>query len=166
MVDVEGKVEERIHLTTGPLSIDQAFFEVKDRDYGAVLMFQGTVRQWEKGKRIKSITYEAYHEMAVSVPQFKNKKMIGNWIPRRIIVYQGQRIHLIIESLDVEHIFVLPAYKIKLPLIPGKKEHFSFTANKTGMFYFHCGNRECAPLYLHRLMVGQFIVKDEPDSKK
>ncbi len=65
MVDVEGKVEERIHLTTGPLSIDQAFFEVKDRDYGAVLMFQGTVRQWEKGKRIKSITYEAYHEMAL-----------------------------------------------------------------------------------------------------
>ncbi len=105
-------------------------------------------------------------QMVVSVPQFKNKKMIGNWIPRRIIVYQGQRIHLIIESLDVEHIFVLPAYKIKLPLIPGKKEHFSFTANKTGMFYFHCGNRECAPLYLHRLMVGQFIVKDEPDSKK
>lgn len=105
--------------------------------------------------------------MVVSVPQFKNKKMIGNWIPRRITVYQGQKITLIIRTLDVNHIFDFPAYHIRGPYLnPQKPTVLHFVANKTGMFYFHCGNRECAPLYLHRLMVGQFIVKNKPASKK
>ena len=67
-------VDKRIHLTPEPLSIDQAFSEVKDPNYGAVLLFHGTVRQWEKGKRIKSITYEAYHEMALK----EMKKIVGS----------------------------------------------------------------------------------------
>ncbi len=103
--------------------------------------------------------------MIASVPQFKNGKLTGGWDPRRIIVYQGQTVNLTIEALDVQHIFALPAYGIKQPLTPGKKEQVSFVANKTGMFFFQCDNKECAPMALHRLMVGQLIVKDEKDTR-
>jgi heme/copper-type cytochrome/quinol oxidase subunit 2 len=103
--------------------------------------------------------------IAATVPQFKNGKLTGGWDPRRIIVYQGQKVNLSIKAMDVQHIFDLPAYGIKVPLTPGQTEHVSFTANKTGIFFFHCANQECAPEALHRLMVGQVIVKDESDSK-
>lgn len=122
---------------------------------GNPLLFQSSPTQ-------KAVTIH----IIANVPQFVHGKLVGGFVPKRIFVYRGQQINLVIESLDVEHIFVLPAYQLKIPLIPGKKEHVSFTASKTGMFFFHCGNRECAPMALHRLMVGQFIVEKKTTSKK
>jgi molybdopterin synthase catalytic subunit len=58
-------VDERINLTEQALSLDSAFSLIRSPDYGAVVLFAGTVRSLEDGKPIHGIIYEAYTEMAV-----------------------------------------------------------------------------------------------------
>ncbi|WP_035211473.1 molybdenum cofactor biosynthesis protein MoaE [Alkalicoccus chagannorensis] len=47
-----------------PLSADRIQSLVASPDAGAVNLFIGTVREWTKGKRTLSLTYEAYVPMA------------------------------------------------------------------------------------------------------
>ena len=47
----------------GKISIDELFHFVSQKNYGAVLIFTGTVRDMNKGKNVISINYSAFREM-------------------------------------------------------------------------------------------------------
>lgn len=51
-------------VTTEPLSIDEAYAAVRRDDCGAVALFVGTVRDHHEGKKVLSISYSAFKEMA------------------------------------------------------------------------------------------------------
>jgi len=51
-------------VTTAPLSIDEAYAAVRRDDCGAVALFAGVVRDHHDGKRVLSISYSAFREMA------------------------------------------------------------------------------------------------------
>ena len=51
-------------VTTEPLSIDEAYAAVRRDDCGAVALFAGTVRDHHDGKKVVSISYSAFKEMA------------------------------------------------------------------------------------------------------
>ena len=51
-------------VTTRPLSIDDAYDAVRRPDCGAVALFVGAVRDHHDGKKVVSISYSAFQEMA------------------------------------------------------------------------------------------------------
>jgi len=51
-------------VTSAPLSIDEAYAAVRRDDCGAVAFFVGTVRDHHDGKKVVSISYSAFAEMA------------------------------------------------------------------------------------------------------
>lgn len=51
-------------VTTEPLSIDEAYAAVRRDDCGAVALFVGIVRDHHEGKKVVSISYSAFKEMA------------------------------------------------------------------------------------------------------
>lgn len=53
-----------LKVTTEPLSLDEAYAEVRRDDCGAVAVFLGTVRDHHEGKKVVSISYTAFKEMA------------------------------------------------------------------------------------------------------
>jgi molybdopterin synthase catalytic subunit len=53
-----------VKVTGDPLSIDEAYAAVRRPDCGAVALFVGTVRDHHDGKRVKSLSYSAFKEMA------------------------------------------------------------------------------------------------------
>ena len=51
-------------VTDQPLSIDEAYAAVRRPDCGAVALFVGTVRDHHDGKKVVSLSYSAFNEMA------------------------------------------------------------------------------------------------------
>ncbi|TWT64183.1 molybdenum cofactor biosynthesis protein MoaE [Rubinisphaera italica] len=56
----------RIELTESPIDHSELLNSVQDHSCGASVLFLGTVREFTNGKQTDSLTYEAYHEMAIS----------------------------------------------------------------------------------------------------
>lgn len=60
-------------------------------------------------------------------------------IPSTITVDKGDRVKLIIKTLDVVHGFSLPDFNVETgPISPGNTIVKEFTANKVGSFSFKC----------------------------
>jgi cytochrome c oxidase subunit 2 len=76
--------------------------------------------------------------------------------PAEIRVKQGDKVRLVIESVDVEHGFALPSFNINEKLMPGKKMTVEFVADKKGEFPFFC-NVYCGQG--HSEMNGKLIVE-------
>ena len=53
-------------ITRDKLSFDLAFDSVRAPGFGAVVLFVGTVRETEEGKKVAAINYEAYDQMALT----------------------------------------------------------------------------------------------------
>ena len=53
-----------LKVTEAPLSLDEAYEAVRRPDCGAVGIFLGTVRNHHDGKKVKSLSYSAFKEMA------------------------------------------------------------------------------------------------------
>lgn len=53
-----------IDIVEQEISIDESIESVRDNSCGAIVVFIGTVRNEEEGKRVKKLEYEAYDEMA------------------------------------------------------------------------------------------------------
>jgi molybdopterin synthase catalytic subunit len=53
-----------VRVTTAALSLDEAHAAVKRPDCGAVAFFLGVVRDHHEGKKVASISYSAFAEMA------------------------------------------------------------------------------------------------------
>lgn len=80
----------------------------------------------------------------------------GGWTPNRISVKYGQEVTINLTSMDADHDFVLPDFKVEVYIPAGQTKTVTFIANKTGIFFFHCG-MECGPY--HTKMVGQLVVE-------
>ncbi len=81
-----------------------------------------------------------------------------NWQfdPSTITVNQGDKVRLIITSVDVAHSFMLKDFNLNVKLEPKETQTVEFIADKTGSFQFRCGI-PCGDG--HRDMIGTFIVK-------
>ena len=53
-----------LKVTEAPLSIDEAYAAVRRPDCGAVAVFVGTARDHHDGKKVVSLSYSAFREMA------------------------------------------------------------------------------------------------------
>ncbi len=51
-------------ISSEPLDVAKAFEQLESVYCGGTVLFCGTVREWTKGRQTKSLTYEAYKEMA------------------------------------------------------------------------------------------------------
>lgn len=58
--------------------------------------------------------------------------------PSTITVNKGDRVRLIITSVDVAHGFGLPDFNVDARLEPGAATTVEFTADRTGTFTFFC----------------------------
>ncbi|MGH8127279.1 MAG: molybdenum cofactor biosynthesis protein MoaE [Gammaproteobacteria bacterium] len=56
-----------MHLVTDTISIDRALNETVKPEAGAVIVFSGTVRNHNEGRRVKSIAYSAYRPLTEKI---------------------------------------------------------------------------------------------------
>ena len=76
--------------------------------------------------------------------------------PAEIIVNQGDKVRLNINSVDVAHGFAISEYNINKTVAPGETATVEFTADKPGEFTFYC-SVFCGEG--HRNQTGVLIVK-------
>lgn len=50
----------------------------------------------------------------------------------------GQTVKLVFESIDVAHAFYIPAFQLKIDVIPGHENVYWFRALQPGVFEIHC----------------------------
>jgi cytochrome c oxidase subunit II len=50
----------------------------------------------------------------------------------------GKPIKLLLKSIDVDHSFYIPSFRIKEDVIPGKENYLSFTPDKIGVYDIAC----------------------------
>lgn len=77
--------------------------------------------------------------------------------PAEIRVKKGDKVVLIVKSVDVKHGFSLPEFGIDEKLEPGKETRIEFTADKVGSFTFRC-SVFCGQG--HSEMTGTLIVEE------
>jgi molybdopterin synthase catalytic subunit len=58
-------VSERVRLSDAPLSVDEAIASLAGPDAGAIVTFLGLVRDFNDGRSVTLLEYEAYETMAV-----------------------------------------------------------------------------------------------------
>ena len=80
-----------------------------------------------------------------------------NWefAPSTITVNQGDTVRIKVKSVDVEHSFSLPDFKINVDLQPNQEKTIEFVADKKGEFSFKCAIF-CGSG--HREMKGKLII--------
>ena len=66
-------------VTTEPLSIDEAYGAVHRDGCGAIALFAGTVRDHHEGKKVVSISYSAFQEMAVKEFERIGREARAKW---------------------------------------------------------------------------------------
>ena len=69
----------------------------------------------------------------------------------------GQPIRLVMASQDVIHSFYVPAFRIKMDVIPGRYTETWFEATKTGEYHMHC-TEYCGAQ--HATMGGRVVVME------
>ena len=74
----------------------------------------------------------------VQVKEFTMTAKQWEFVPSVITVNKGDKVKLIIKSIDVTHGFALPDFGVSKNLEPGKEVTVEFTADKTGEFTFFC----------------------------
>lgn len=76
--------------------------------------------------------------------------------PDPIVVALGEKVRLVVTSLDVAHGMAIPEFNVNLSVPAGKTETVEFVADKKGDFRAFC-NIYCGPG--HAGMQASFIVK-------
>lgn len=54
-----------LRVTDDILSVEEAYQQMEDANYGGTVLFIGTVREWTKDNQTSHLYYEAYPEMAI-----------------------------------------------------------------------------------------------------
>lgn len=84
------------------------------------------------------------------------KQEAGGFKPNTIWIKKGQRVKLVVESMDVTHGFMVRGLGINMGVIdPGEKKTVEFVATKEGVYPFRC-TVMCSPY--HFFMRGAIIV--------
>jgi len=58
--------------------------------------------------------------------------------PNRIVVKKGEKVRLVVTSMDVKHGLGIEAFNINQELPPHQPQTIEFTPDKAGEFEFHC----------------------------
>lgn len=66
------------------------------------------------------------------------RELPGDAIGGAFSVSVGQVVKLVFQSVDVAHAFSIPAYSLKVDVIPGRENVFWFKALQEGEFEVHC----------------------------
>lgn len=93
---------------------------------------------------------------SVDVKEFKMTAKQFAFTPDTIEVNKGDKVRLVITSMDVPHGFSIPEYGINERLNPGKPATIEFTADKEGTFTTFC-SVFCGSG--HSNMKGKIVVK-------
>lgn len=91
-----------------------------------------------------------------SVKEFKITARQFSFEPETIEVNKGDRVRLIVASLDIPHGIAITEYGINKRFSPGKPATIEFIADKEGNFSAYCS---VACGRGHRNMKGRLIVK-------
>ncbi len=97
---VSGGEEARFSITDQPLSADALIKLVSNPHAGAILTFVGTVREFTRGQRTVSLTYEAYAPMAIEKMKQIDREIQERW-PGTQVAMQHRVGHLDIEDIAV-----------------------------------------------------------------
>ncbi|HZP95898.1 MAG TPA: molybdopterin converting factor subunit 1 [Candidatus Limnocylindria bacterium] len=76
-----------ILVSASPLSVDDVLAAVRDRGFGGVVVFLGTVRDRSRGKRVTHLEYEAYAEMAEAKMREIANKLEAKYAPSRVVMH-------------------------------------------------------------------------------
>lgn len=103
-------------------------------------------------------TRNGNQSMTSQTPLKEISMIAKSWefVPATIAVRQGEKVRLKIKSVDVDHGFAIPDFKVNETLSPGKETVIEFVADKKGMFTFFC-SVVCGQG--HRDMKGKLIVE-------
>ncbi|MBI2656817.1 cupredoxin domain-containing protein [Candidatus Woesearchaeota archaeon] len=91
-----------------------------------------------------------------NVKEFKITAKQFQFEPSTIEVNKGDKVRLVITSIDVPHGFAIPEYGINQRLDPGKPATIEFTADKEGTFTTFC-SVFCGSGHIN--MKGKLVVK-------
>ena len=58
--------------------------------------------------------------------------------PDRIVVKKGEKVRLVVTSVDVQHGLGIPAFNVNQELPPNQPQTIEFTPDKAGEFEFRC----------------------------
>jgi hypothetical protein len=58
--------------------------------------------------------------------------------PAIVSVHKGETVHLVLSTADVEHCFAIDVLRIEKRLVPGKTVVLDLSADRAGLFPFHC----------------------------
>jgi len=97
-----------------------------------------------------------FSQNETGVKEFKMTAKQFAFEPSTIEVNKGDKVRLIVTSVDVPHGIAIPEYGINERLDPGKPVTIEFTAEKQGTFTAFC-SVACGPG--HRNMKGTIVVK-------
>jgi len=82
-------------LTAGPIDRDSVAESVAHRGSGAVVVFEGVVRDHNRGRSVAFLEYEAYDEMAVPVMQRIASEITRSWPGTRVaMVHRTGRVEV------------------------------------------------------------------------
>ena len=76
--------------------------------------------------------------------------------PDYIVVARGEKVRLVVTSIDVAHGIAIQEFKVNLSVPAGKTESVEFVADKKGTFGAYC-SVYCGPGHGH--MQASFVVK-------
>lgn len=71
--------EERYRITDQPIRTEDALALVSHPDHGAAIAFVGTTREWTRGTRTVTLSYEAYTPMAISAMARIGDEITERW---------------------------------------------------------------------------------------
>jgi cytochrome c oxidase subunit 2 len=122
-----------------------------------IVLFSGCIEsKTNAGNKTLNLTQKEKKEAEPEVKEFSITAKQWSFEPSTIEVKKGDKVRLLIKSIDVEHGFALPEFNVNENLSPGKEIKVEFTANKTGTFTFYC-NVYCGSG--HKDMKGTLVVK-------
>jgi len=123
------------------------------------LIGQGTPVQQEANQQAPAIDEQVEEKVVApgaEVKEFKITAKQFSFVPETIEVNKGDRIRLLVTSVDVPHGISIPEYGINERLDPGKEVTIEFTADKEGTFTTFC-SVFCGSG--HSSMKGKIIVR-------
>ena len=96
-----------------------------------LLLISACSKQNSSPSNQDNITDGDFKEFKITAKRF-------SFEPSVIEVNKGDKVRLIVESVDVPHGFSILEYRINERLDPGKEVKIEFTADKQGTFTFFC----------------------------
>lgn len=74
------------HITKSPIDPEEILRSVHDPSAGGIVLFLGTVRNRNEGKRVKELEYQVYRRMAEQRMVAIEKRVRGRWAIRKMVM--------------------------------------------------------------------------------